>query len=129
MARKTAGRRYPHATTDAREHDHRMCKVVEAIADRVTAGQEEWGIVHPMPPVGDEATAKSIRARLFRAKFCTALKKKYGELMSVRCEYELTELGYVISVQVWPRSVARAEITRRVNAGEKLHYNPFRESA
>src|SRR5215469_10020983 len=101
MGRKTAGYRYPHATTDAREHDHRMCRVVEVIADRVLAGTEQWGIIHPMPPVGDETTAKRTRARFFNAKFCRQLERKYGELMSVRCEYELTEAGYVVSVQVW----------------------------
>lgn len=127
MPRKQAGYRYPHVTTDAREHDHRMCKVIEVIADRVLAGTEEWGVPHAMPPVPDEATAKKTRSRFFTAKFCKILERRYGELMSVRCEYELTGAGYVVTVQVWPRSVARAEITRRVSAGEKLAYNPYRE--
>jgi hypothetical protein len=125
MPRTTAGRGYPHATTQAREHDHRVCAIVEKIADRVTAGAEQWGVIHPMPPVPDEATARKMRSRFFTAKFCKILGRKYGELMSVRCEYQQAANGWVLTVQVWPRSVARAEITRRVRDGEELHYNPL----
>lgn len=127
MARKTAGYRYPHATTDAREHDHRMCLVVQAIADRATAGTEPWGTRHPMPLVPTQEIAKKTRARMHNAKFCRQLEQRYGELMSVKCDYEPSGDRWQIWVQVWPRSVARAEITRRVRAGEGLAYNPYKE--
>jgi hypothetical protein len=127
MPRKTAGYRYPHATTAARSHDHGMCRVIEAIADRVLAGREDWGTPHPMPPVSDEATARRLRARLFGTKRCRQIEQRYGEPMSVRCEYELTGNGYVLTVQVWPRSAGRAEIARRMKRGEPLAYNPYRE--
>lgn len=125
MPRRTAGRRYPHATTDAREHDHRMCLVVQAIADRATAGDEPWGTRHDMPVLPDEATAKKVRSRMHTTKFCRGLERRFGELMSVKCEIEPAAKGWLVWVKVWPRSLARAEITRRVSAGEQLHYNPY----
>lgn len=138
MPRKTAGYRFPHATTEAREHDHRMCQVIGAIAQRAADGAEEWGTAHHMPPLGDEAEAHRARNRLFGGRGCSRLAKVHGAL-SVSVMYltpggeytntrTATERGYVLVVRVWPRSTGRREIIARVERGERLTYNAFREN-
>lgn len=137
MPRKTAGKRYPFATTDARPHDHSLCRVVGKIAERAARGDEPWGTVHRMPPVPGEEQAADIRRRLFLGRDCKALARQHGEL-SVQVRYlgEDGEAGnsparrpegYVLAVAVWPRDRGKAEIARRVNDGESLHYNVLRE--
>lgn len=138
MPRTTAGHRYPHVSTTARPHDHAMCKVIEAIAERAASGTEEWGTIHDMPPVGDEVKAHALRNKLFNARNCGQLADKYGPLsVSVRYRHPDGQLrnqrvpagrGYVLVVAVYPRDMARAEITRRVGDGKKLAYNPRREA-
>jgi hypothetical protein len=139
MARTRAGYKYPHATTDARPHDHRMCRVIEVIAGRATAGAEAWGTIHHMPPIGDEQAASRARARLFNARNCPRLAIKYGQL-SVSVHYTADdgttsnervagEHGYVLAVRVYPRAMARSEIVRRVRAGQPLAYNARKETA
>lgn len=138
MPRTTAGHRYPFASSTARQHDHAMCRVIEAAVKRATAGDEDWGTTHPLPPVGSEAQAHIARNKLFNARNCGILADRYGPLsVSVRYLHpdgELrngrlpTDRGFVLVIAVWPRDMARAAITKRVKAGERLAYNPRRET-
>lgn len=139
MARKTAGYRYPHATTDARQHDHTWCPVIGKIADRVAAGTEPWGIPHPMPPIAGEPDAARIRQGLFRGRSCRQVTSKHGQLsVSVMYRYadgtegNKPDLGpggrYVLVVRVWDRKTAKREMARRVKNGEQLHYNVLRRN-
>lgn len=138
MARKTAGARYPHASSTARQHDHRWCPVIGVIAERVADGAEDWGLEHVMPPIGSETRAVEIRQGLFRGRDCAKLKKAHGEL-SVSVTYRapdgtlsqspvVTYQGYVLVVRVWPRVAGKKEVARRVTDGEALHYNVMRSS-
>lgn len=123
MPRRTAGKKYPFVTTDARPHNHRFCPVVNAIVGRVLEGQEEWGVRHDMPAVTDEQTAKEIRTGFYAARYCRELRAALGEPVSIQSNIEQTKAGWVTWVKVWPRSVAKKEIARRVSAGEPLAYN------
>lgn len=138
MPRTRAGYKFPHVTTEARTHDHAMCKVVEVIAARAAAGQEPWGTVHAMPPVADAAQAHSVRMRLFNGRRCSILAKRFGTI-SVSVRYRQPDGtwenkqapvngAYVLGVAVYLRDAARAEIVGRVNRGEALVYNAFREA-
>lgn len=138
MARKTAGAKYPHASSTAREHDHQWCPVVGTVAERVTAGSEQWGTPHPLPPLPADESAARIRQGLFRGRDCAKLKKQHGPL-SVSVTYQkpdgtlsnrpvLNGGKYVLVVRVWSRDIAKKEITRRVADGEGLHYNVLKGS-
>lgn len=138
MARKTAGARYPHASSTARQHDHQWCPVVGAVAERVAAGAEDWGTPHNLPPLPATEDAVRIRQGIFRGRDCAQLKKQHGEL-SVSVTYRgddgelhnqpvLNNGKYVLVVRVWSRDIAKKEITRRVASGEGLHYNVMRGS-
>jgi len=132
----TAGARYPHASTAARVHDHRMCRVIEVILGRVQAGAEPWGTPHPMPALTDEDTARATRARLFNARNCGQLAGTYGEIsvsvMYAKPNGTLTntrtpgEGGYVLVVRVFDRATGRRAIINRVANGEQLSYNSRR---
>lgn len=127
MARTRAGKRYPHVTTAAREHNHRMCPVVEMIADRVAAGAEPWGTRHDMPAVPADKIAREVKQAFYSARYCKQLMAKTGEPLSVQSDFDrIGKTSFVVWVRVWPRSVAKAEIARRVNAGEPLAYNVLR---
>jgi hypothetical protein len=124
VPRRQPGAKYPHVTTDAKPHNHSMCPVINAIVGRVLEGQEEWGTLHRMPPVTDEATAKQVRTGFYAARYCRELTKALGEPVSVQATYEPGDDGtFVNTVRVWPRSVAKREIARRVSSGEPLAYN------
>lgn len=137
MTRKTAGARYPHASSTARKHDHTWCPVVGAIIGRAGSGTEPWGTEHDMPALGTAEQAATIRQGLFRGRDCIRLRKENGAELSVSVTYRddrgrlrnqpATRGGkYVLVVRVWPRKIAKQEIARRVGAGEKLHYNVLR---
>lgn len=127
MARTRAGKRYPHVTTAAREHNHRMCPVVGKITERAAAGAEPWGTRHDMPPVPAEQTAREVKAAFYSARYCKQLMAATGEPLSIQSDFDqLGDKSYVVWVRVWPRSIAKAEIARRVNAGEPLAYNVLR---
>lgn len=126
MPRTQAGKRYPHITTAAKPHDHSMCGVVEVIAERVAGRLEPWGTLHYMPPLPSETAAKKVKGSFYSARYCRKLTGKLGEPVSIQSDWEQQPTGYVVWVRVWPRSVAKAEITRRVQAGEELHYNVLR---
>ena len=127
MARTRAGKRYPHVTTAAREHNHRMCPIAGMIADRVAAGLEPWGTRHDMPPVPSEKTAREIKQAFYSARYCKQLMAKLGEPLSVQSDFDrVGDTSFVVWVRIWPRSVAKAEIARRVSAGEPLAYNVLR---
>lgn len=116
MARQGAGYRYPHATTDQRTHDHRFCAVVAAIAEAAESGAESWGTVHEFPlESADEAEAA--RLGMYRAR-------RHGH--SVRANWRRSGKGYVLSVQVWTRDMAKQHIIDRANRGERLPYNVMR---
>src|SRR5579863_4336364 len=127
MARTRAGKRYPHVTTAAKPHNHRMCPVAELIADRAAAGAEPWGTRHDMPAVPTETAAKEIKQAFYSARYCKQLMSKLGEPLSVQCDFDqIGDKSYRVWVRFWPRSVAKAEIARRVSAGEPLAYNVLR---
>lgn len=141
MPRTRAGRRYPYATTDARQHDHTYCPVVSAIAERVEQGAEDWGTPHPLPlpPDTTEDQARRIRRGVFLGRSCKRNTARYGGL-SVSAKWRLddgTEVngspvrssdGYVLVVRVWSRAAGKQEMARRVSAGQPLHYNVLRGS-
>ena len=126
--KRPAGRRYPHATTDAREHDHRWCPVAGAVAQRAMAGKEDWGTRHDYPAVRSEAEARDIKNGLYRARSCRALRAEGIPVLSVQADYDRMEDGtFRPWLRVWTKEAGRAEIIRRVKAGEPLHYNVMRE--
>ena len=129
MPRRTAGAKYPHVTTDAKPHNHGLCPVVQAIMKRVAAGEEEWGALHKMPAVTTEADAKKVRTGFYAARYCREITRALGEPVSIQSNYDEDNGAYVNWVRVWPRSVAKLEIARRVTAGEKLAYNVIPRSA
>jgi hypothetical protein len=116
-----------------------MCPVIGAVAERARAGDEPWGTEHDMPllPV-DEARADEIRHQLFGGKRCQRLARIHGAL-SVSVTYRRPdgglqnsppirlEGGYQLVVRVWNRATAKAEIERRVEAGEPLSFNVMRQ--
>jgi hypothetical protein len=141
MPRKGAGYKYPHITTAARVHDHTMCPVTSAIAEAARAGDEPWGTEHDMPIMAVDADkAIEIRRKLFTAKDCKRLAAVHGAL-SVSVTWRTPEGGlqnsppvrleggYQLVVRVWAKSIAKAEIQRRVEAGEPLAYNVMRMDA
>lgn len=138
MARKTAGARYPHASSTARQHDHQWCPVVGAVAALAVSGREAWGTEHALPPLPSADQAARIRQGLFRGRDCAKLKQQHGALsVAVGYRAEDGELrnqpvtvdgNYVLVVRVWSRDIAKQEIARRVKDGEGLHYNVMRGS-
>jgi hypothetical protein len=104
-----------------------MCPVVEVIGDRAVSGAEPWGHRHDMPPVPDAAAAAEIKQAFYSARYCRKLTAHYGEPLSIQSNVEQRgPKSFVVWVRVWPRSVAKAEIVRRVQAKEPLAYNPAR---
>ena len=124
MARTGAGHKYPHVTTDARPHNHAMCPIVAAWAGYAAAGGEDWGTRHDMPALTSEAAARKAKTGFYAARYCKELKAQLGEPVSIQADITQPSPGkYVVWFRVWPRSVAKAEIARRVAAGEQLAYN------
>jgi hypothetical protein len=139
MPRKTAGYRYPHATTDARRHDHRMCAVIQKIAERAASGTEDWGTPHRLPPLDTtEAQAEEIRDQLFNGRNCRRVARAAGGPLSVSVTFLTPDgqlanspavrrpEGYILIVRVWQRGTSRLHIAARVENGERLPYNPLR---
>ena len=119
MAKRPAGRKYPHVTTAAKQHDCTFCAVVQVIYDRAAAGKEPWGALHYMPAVASEVTALEAKRGFYRSR------RKHG--WSVQADYERLDDGtFRPWVRVWTREAARAEIVRRVQNGEALSYNVAR---
>jgi hypothetical protein len=139
VPRKTAGRKYPHVTTDAKPHNHQFCPVVSKIVELAAAGDEEWGTIHEWH-VTAETDAKNARTGFYAARYCRSITARLGEPVSVQANYEpddpMWKAGkgksaalpttWRVWVRVWPRSVAKKEIARRVKAGEQLAYNVTR---
>ena len=125
MPRTRAGRRYPHVTTEARPHNHQFCPVVSAIAAAAAKGDEPWGTRHEWHVTTEDA-ARSARTGFYAARYCKAVRGQLGEPASVQSQYEPDGETWKVWVRVWPRSAARAEIARRVKAGERLAYNVMR---
>lgn len=127
MARTRAGKRYPHVTTDARPHNHSFCPVVRVISSRAMLGAEPWGTRHDMATVQSETMARKVKQGFYAARYCPELTKHVGEPISVQSDFErIGDTEYQVWVRVWPRSVAKAEIARRVKSGEELAYNVLR---
>jgi hypothetical protein len=125
--KRPAGRKYPHATTDAREHDHQYCPVAGAIAKRAIGKREQWGTRHDFPAVATEDEAKEIKAGMFRARNCQVLRGEGLPEISVQADYDqLADGTFRPWLRVFLRSQAKAEIARRVKAGESLVYNVMR---
>lgn len=124
--RRPAGADYPHATTDAREPDHRYCPVLEHIRQRVIAGKEPWGKLQVMPPVPDRETATDAEKGLYRARNHTGRTCGPDQLSVKVFKAENTDGTWAISFQVWDRATAKAHIAARVQAGEQLPYNVLR---
>lgn len=141
MGKRPAGARYPHATTrqagpaggtitTPKEADHRFCPVLAAVAGEVAAGREPWGTPHVLPPVATEDEAADAVAGLYRARNHTGRKRGacHDQALSVRATWAHAGRGkYVVTLQVWDRATARAEIVRRVRDGEQLAYNVRRK--
>lgn len=127
MARKQAGRRYPHATTDAKPHNHRMCPVVGEIIAAAVQGAEPWGTRHEWT-VRTEDIARDAKTGFYATRYCRQLRALLGEPVSVQSDCEPAGEHWKVWVRVWPRSVAKAEIARRVESGEKLAYNVMRSA-
>ena len=126
---RPAGRRFPHATSSAREADHSFCPVLETVRQRVERGLEQWGTLHNMPAVAREAEARDAKNGLYRAARHTGRARGRcgeGEPLSVQAGYDRTAGGFAIWFRVFTRAQARAEIVRRVNSGESLAYNVMR---
>jgi hypothetical protein len=131
MARKTAGRKYPYATTEARQHDHRFCPVVQTIAQLAQSGAEPWGTIHPMPAAATLDQAEEAKRGLYRARkhgwSIRAIVRKPGEQLASGV---LVPAGqYVVEVQVWTRALAKQHIATKVQAGQPLAYNVMRRDA
>jgi|SRR5579862_1659847 len=128
MGKRPAGKRYPHATTDAKEHDHQYCPVAGAIARQALAGKEQWGTRHDFRPVDDQEKAEEIRLGFYRARNCAILRQEGLPEISVRAEYDTLGDGtFRPWIQVFLRAQAKKEIVRRVSSGEPLAYNVMRE--
>ena len=127
MANKRAGAKYPHATTDRRPHNHQMCPVVTKIAEAAEAGTEQWGTRHEWP-VRSEDLARKAKQGFYAARYCRDVTRLLGEPVSVQADAEQDGDTWRVWVRVWPRSVARREIARRVRAGERLAYNVMRSA-
>jgi hypothetical protein len=129
LARTRAGKRYPHITTDAKPHNHKMCGVVRVIGDQAAAGLEPWGTRHDMPPVPSETVAREVKNAFYAARYCRQLAARFGEPVSIQSDFDrLGDTSYVTWFRVWPRSIAQKEIARRVKAKEPLHYNVLKGS-
>jgi hypothetical protein len=129
MPRRPAGAKYPHVTTAAKPHNHGFCPVIVAIIKKVAAGEETWGTLHKMPAVTTEEKAKEIRTGFYAARYCREITKALGEPVSIQAGFDEDKGTYTDWVRVWPRSVAKVEIARRVAAGEGLAYNIVKRSA
>lgn len=138
MPRTTAGHRYPHISSTARVHDHRVCAaVVEKIIKAVAAGREPWGTVHRLPVVADEQAAQNLRNRVFGGKWCGQLEDRYGTQHSISVKYELPDGqltdrrvpqadGYHLVAIIWgPVDVGRRKVITDARAGKPLAYNPL----
>jgi len=128
MARKTPGRKYPYVTTDARQHDHRFCPVVQTIARLAESGQTAWGTVHAMPAAGTLDQANDAKLGLYRARkhgwSIRAIVRRPGEQLA---SGQLVGAGqYVVELQVWTRAQAKQHIAAKVQAGQPLAYNVMR---
>lgn len=128
MATRRAGAAYPHATTAAKPHNHQYCPVVLAIINRAVAGDEPWGTRHDMPAVSDETKAKEIKTGFYAARYCREITKTLGEPVSIQAGTDDAGGAWVAWLRVWPRSVAKQEIARRVAEGETLAYNIVKRS-
>jgi hypothetical protein len=125
VPRQTAGRNFAHVTTQAKPHNHQMCPVVAAIARTAAAGGEAWGTRHEWTVRTGDIARDTMRG-FYAAKRCREIRAEFGEDMSVQSSVEESGQAWKVWVRVWPRSVARAEIARRVRDGEQLHYNVLR---
>lgn len=128
MGRRPAGHRYPHATTAAKDADHSRCPVLAAVAQLVAEGREPWGTVHEHT-VATEAEAIEWKNALYKARNHTGRKRGacYPRALSVRATIAPAGKKWRVTLQVWDRQAGKAEIVRRVQAGEKLAYNVRRE--
>lgn len=131
MARKTAGRKYPYATTAARPHDHVYCPAVQAFVARAKAGLDAWGQVHALPAVGTLEQAERAKAGLYRArKHGYSIRARVigpgGQLASGAA---VADGQYVVELQVWTRAAAREYIAGEVQAGRPLAYNVLRRES
>jgi hypothetical protein len=131
-AKRPAGARYPHVTTQAKPHDHRWCPVAGAIARRAVDGKEQWGVRHDLPAVADETNstgtgARDIKNGLYRARSCRQLLTEGLPAISIQADYDrLADGTFRPWIRVFSREQAKAEIVRRVKEGEPLHYNVMR---
>lgn len=124
--KRPAGARYPHATTDARDADHRFCAVLARVAERVAAGKEPWGTLHVIGRPLSEAGALDAQRGLYRARNHSG-RTCGADPLSVKVTRTAGSNGtWTISFQVWSRRAAKKHIVERVRRGETLPYNVLR---
>jgi hypothetical protein len=100
----------------AKKADVRFVPVLEALRERIEAGEERWGEQHFFPPVATEAEALDAKNGLYRARDRTGL--------SVQADYDrMSDQTFRVWVRLWTRPMGQAEITRRASNGEPLAYN------
>lgn len=128
MARKTAGAKYPYASTDARQHDHRFCGVVATLAELAKSGAEPWGTVHAMPAASTWDQAEDAKRGLYRARkhgfSVRAIVRGPGQELAGGAV--VADGQYVVEVQVFTRAQAKQHIAAKVQAGQPLAYNVMR---
>jgi hypothetical protein len=91
-------------------------------------GKEEWGTRHDYPPVAEEAEALRAKNGLYVARACQILRAEGIPPLSIQAGYDRMEDGtFRPWLRVWTKAAGRAEIIRRVKAGEPLDYNVMRE--
>jgi len=99
-----------------KQPDRRFVPVLEALRDRIERGEEKWGELHRFPGLPTEDEARDAARGLYRARLKTGL--------SVQSGYDqLTDGTWSVRVRIWSRELGKAEITRRVEAGEPLAFN------
>jgi hypothetical protein len=132
MGERPAGYRYPHATTDARDADHRFCPVLEAVRARVGRGAEDWGKIQNVSArLPTPAAADDVMRGLYRARNHTGKKRGAcgGQALSVQAGYyDNTDGTFSVWFRVWDRATAKKYLAARVQAGEQLAYNVMRRT-
>jgi hypothetical protein len=120
---RPAGARYPHATTAAKQADHRFCAVLEHLRQDIRAGNRQWGELVELGQAADFEQARDAERGLYRARSHTG-RTCGDEPLSIRVHKQPAADGsWSLWVQVWTRAAGQAHVASTVGAGQKLAYN------